>query len=101
MPLIRKIRSVWVPFYVNDTDERIVNVAADLPRFLHPDECKDFLQLNRDTLNRKVQYQERFEPAFKDEYARGVGRLLHWKYGPSYDPESVVVNRRSIRDYDS
>lgn len=103
MVLIRKIRAVWVPFNVSSVDERITNVANDIPRFLHPEECKDFIQLNAVRLGRrKIQFQERFEPEFRDEFSKGVGRdsIPPWYYGPPHDPETTPVNRRSLRDYD-
>jgi hypothetical protein len=100
MPLVRQIRSVWVPFWVNSHNEEITNVADNVPRFLHPEECKDFIQLNAYRLKRKIQFQERFEDEFKQEFARGVGRLSRWRYGPVYGPETIPEERRSLRDYD-
>ena len=98
--LVHQIRSVWVPFWVNPHNEEIANVANEVPRFLHPEECKDFIQLNQRRLSRrKIQFQERFEDEFKHEFARGVGRDRKWKYGPVYGPE-VPLDRRSLRDYD-
>lgn len=101
MALVRQIRSVWVPFWVNAHNEEIARVANDVPRFLHPEECKDFIQLNKNRLRGKIQFQERFEDEFKHEFARGVGRELnHWRFGPTYDPETIPAERRSLRDYD-
>lgn len=101
MTLIVNIRSVWVPFRIRGHNEEIENVCNDIPRFLHPEECKDFMQLNKDRLNFKLQFQERFEEEFKQEYARGVGMEASppWQFGPAYGPE-VPMKRRSLRDYD-
>lgn len=104
MPLIRKIESVWVPFNITrlESGNEIGNIAGDIPRFCHPEECKDFLQLNRAFLKgRLIQFREHFEEQYKQEYAKGVGREAKygWRYGPSYDRSTLPRNRRSLRDY--
>ena len=87
MPLVRDIKSVWVPFEVKNpadggTDET-GNVCSDIPRFLHPQECKDFIQLNARRIGRRlIQFREHTEEKFKQEYATGIGREGRWRYGP-------------------
>lgn len=90
MPLVRDINAVWVPFEVDRATpeqggfEGSGNVCADIPRFLDPQECKDFIQLNAHKLhNRLIQFREQFETEYKQEWAKGVGRKPGWKYGPN------------------
>lgn len=104
MSLVRQILSVWVPFNITrlESGDEIGGIAGDIPRFCHPEECKDFLQLNKTRLKgRLIQFREHFEDQYKQEYAKGVGREAKngWRYGPSYDPNSVPQKRRSLRDY--
>lgn len=104
MTLIRNLESVWVPFNITrlESGDEIGDIAGDIPRFCHPEECKDFLQLNQARLKgRLIQFREHFEERYKQEYAKGYGRdtKYGWEYGPSYDPSGVPKVRRSLRDY--
>lgn len=82
MTLVRKIESVWVPFEMrtpsDGSQDSTGNLCSDIPRFLHPQECKDFIQFNNRRLGRRlIQFREHTEEWAKQEYAKGVGREAH------------------------
>lgn len=89
MTLVKKIESVWVPFEVfhpaDGGQDGTGNICSDIPRFLSPEECKDFIQLNSIRLSRRlIQFREYTDEVYKQEYAKGVGREANrgWRYGP-------------------
>jgi hypothetical protein len=95
--LIRSIRSVWVPYEMEHPADAVGEICYDIPRFLHPDECKDFLQLNQKKFRRRlIQFREHHEKDFKQQFMLGVGRNAGWLYGPLRDPETA---RHGDRDY--
>jgi hypothetical protein len=98
--LIRELRSVWVPYEMEHPSDTAGDICYDLPRFLHPEECKDFLLLNQRKLRRRlIQFREHHEIDFKQEYLLGVGHNVGWRYGPHHDPEDLPEERHSDRDY--
>jgi hypothetical protein len=96
--LIRQLRSVWVPYEVLHEADPRGKLCNDIPRFCHPEECKDFIQFNGSKLRKRlIQFREHYEEEFKKQYAMGVGRTIKWRYGPSY--AGITHDRHGDRDY--
>ena len=62
--------SVFVPF--TWTGKEWVKLD-DIPRFLEPGECIEYLSLHPELSGRHIDWQERSEKSLIQEYVQGVG----------------------------
>ncbi len=72
MSRLEKVESVFVPF---EWDGNNWNVVGNLPRFTQPSECVRYIHQHPELARRHIDWQERHEKEFIDEYIRGVGSL--------------------------
>ncbi|MGC8520190.1 MAG: hypothetical protein ACP5P4_16995 [Steroidobacteraceae bacterium] len=69
-PGITVTESIFVPF---EWDGNNWNVVSDIPRFTQASECIKYINRHPELARRHIDWQERQEKEFIDEYIRGVG----------------------------
>jgi hypothetical protein len=89
---VAPVNTIWVPFQVENRWDVKMRKCDDLPRFASMEDVKDFIQFNAVELGtRLLQWVEYGELWAFEEYAKAVGRLPSWKYGPPLPPDEEPV----------
>lgn len=92
--MVLELKAVWVPFEVNIWNN-LSNKCPDLPRFASGEEVKDFIQFNSQALSRRrLQWVEHSETWAIEEFIKGVGRSLKWRYGPPLRPDEPPISTK-------
>ena len=92
---VLRVNAVWVPFEVQNFWTSRMRKCEDLPRFSSGEEVKDFIQFNNQALaTRKLQWVEHTEPWAIEEFTKGVGRSLKWRYGPPLRADEPPVSTK-------
>lgn len=64
--------AVFVPFEWDGNDWQVVN---NIPRFTEAQDCVQYITSHPELSNRHIDWHERTEKEFIDEYIKGVGKL--------------------------